>query len=94
MARIVLISPLIIKYGTASTKWSLNYAVQNKGNFTYAELSDAMKDIAEYYNIEFIDGTRTGPTNILNIASVQKDGVHPTKEYYNAIANWIGSKLF
>lgn len=91
-ARIVLISPFIIKYGSLSTKWSMNYA--SRAGFTYAQLSDAMKDIAEYYNIEFIDGTRSGPTNILNIGNVQKDNVHPTKEYYKTIANWVESKLF
>lgn len=93
-ARIVLVSPLIIKMGTLSSKWSLNHKITDKGNFTYAELSDAMKEVAEYYNIEFIDGTREGTTNILNIGSVQKDSVHPTKEYYGTIANWLGSKLF
>ena len=93
-ARIVLISPLIIKYGTSATKWSMNYAVSNKGNFTYAELADAMKQIAEDYNIEFVDGTRNGPVNVLNIGSVEKDNVHPTIAFYNAYANWVESKLF
>lgn len=91
-ARIVLISPLIIKYGTINTKWSMNYA--STAGFTYQELSDAMKAIAEYYNIEFVDGTHSGPTNILNISNVQKDGVHPTIAFYNSIANWLESKLF
>ena len=93
-ARIVLISPLIIKYGSASTQWSMNYAVTNKGNFTYAELADAMKDISEDYNIEFIDGTRNGPVNVLNIGNAEKDNVHPTIAFYNTYANWISSKLF
>lgn len=91
-ARIILISPFIIKTGSSSTKWSLNYA--GSAGFTFAQLADAMKDIAEDYNIEFLDGTRTGPTNVLNIGDVQKDNVHPTQDFYNTIATWVGSKLF
>ena len=91
-ARIVLISPMLIKRGTVNTKWSLNYT--GSAGFTYAELANAMKDIADDYNLEFVDGTRQGPVNILNISSAEKDNTHPTKDFYNAIANWVGSKLF
>lgn len=91
-ARIVLISPFIIKYGSISTKWSLNFEGPN--GFSYADLAEQMKAIAELYNIEFVDGTRTGPVNTLNIESVEMDNVHPTKEFYTTISNWIGSKLF
>ena len=92
-ARIVLISPFIIKYGDATieTKWSREYRYNT---FTYDELNQAFKDIANLLNIEFIDGTTNGPTNIYNLESVQYDGVHPSIEYYGTIANWLGSKLF
>lgn len=87
-ARIVLISPMIIK---RNGNISRNYKYQN---FTYNELNEAMKTVADYFNVEFIDGTTNGTTNIYNIDKVQCDGVHPTKEYYATIANWLGSKLF
>ena len=91
-ARIVLISPFIIKYGTLATKWSTNFA--SRAGWTYQELSDAMKGIAVLFNLEFIDGTHQSPVNYINIGSVLKDNVHPTKEFYNTIANYIESKLF
>ena len=91
-ARIVIMSPMLIKRGTRNNRWSLNTA--GNAGFTYAQLSDAMKSIAEYYNVEFIDGTRQGPISIANISSVELDDTHPTKEFYNTIANWVGSKLF
>ena len=92
-ARIVLISPMIIKYGSATidTKWSREYRYSN---FNYDELNKAYKDVADLYNVEYIDGTTNGSTNIFNIESVQFDGVHPSKEYYSTIANWLKSKLF
>ena len=91
-ARIVLLSPIPMKTGTASTKWSINQA--GAAGFTYAQLADAMKDIAEDYNIEFIDGTNNGPVSMLNIGSVLKDNIHPTKEFYETISNWLGSRLY
>ena len=92
-ARIVLMSPFIIKYAGASfdTKWSRNFKPKN---FNYDELNKAFKDVADYCNVEYIDGTTQGPTNIYNITAVQKDGVHPTIEYYSTIAEWLESKLF
>ena len=92
-ARIVLVSPMIIKYGSATrdTKWSREYRYSN---FNYDELNKAYKDVADLYNVEYIDGTTNGTTNIFNIESVQFDGVHPSKEYYSTIANWLKSKLF
>ena len=93
-ARIVLMSPFIIKQGSEGTKWSMNYAITAQGNFTYADLADAMRDIAEDYNIDFIDGTRQGPVNIKNIGDVLKDDIHPTQVFYNAISNFVGSRLF
>lgn len=89
-ARIVLISPFIIKYGTLATKWSLNY---NHGSFDYEGLNTAFKDVAEYYNLDFLDGTHHGPTNILNIDDVQEDGIHPTKAFYSTIETFI-SQIF
>ena len=89
-ARIVLISPFIIKYGSLATKWSLNY---NHGAFDYEDLCTAFKDVAEYYNLDFLDGTHHGPTNILNISDVQEDGIHPTKAFYSTIETFI-SQIF
>lgn len=91
-ARIVLISPFIIKRGSSSSSWSLNYT--GNAGFTYKQLSDAMKDIAELYNIDFINGTEKGPVNILNIGAVEKDNTHPTKDFYKTISQWVASKLF
>ena len=93
LARIVLISPFIVNAdgSTIETKWSREYRY-NK--FTYDELNDAFKGVAEHYCVEYIDGTTGSPTNVFNVNAVQCDGVHPTKEYYATIANWLGSKLF
>lgn len=93
LARIVLMSPFIIKSGeaTINTKWSRNYKPKA---FNYDELNKAFKDVADYCNVEYIDGTTQGPTNIYNLTAVQKDGVHPTIEYYSTVAAWLESKLF
>lgn len=76
---------------TIETKWSRGYRYSK---FTYDELNTAFKSVADYYCVEYIDGTTGSPTNVFNVNSVQCDGVHPTKEYYATIANWLGSKLF
>lgn len=93
LARIVLISPFIIKHGSASfsTKWSRQYKPKK---FNYDELNLAFRAVADYCNVEYIDGTTQSPTNIYNIENVQKDGVHPTIPYYSTIAQWLQSKLF
>lgn len=93
LARIVLISPFIVNAdgSTIETKWSREYRYSK---FTYDELNDAFKGVADYYCVEYIDGTTGSPTNVFNVNNVQRDGVHPTKEYYATIANWLGSKLF
>lgn len=93
LARIVVISPFLIKYGDATidTEWSYNYKARQ---FTYKELMEAMQAVAQRNGVEFINGTTNGPTNIYNITSVQYDGVHPSKEFYPTIGQWLGSHLF
>ena len=90
-ARIVLISPIPMKSGTIATKWSVNY---RRYNFTYQELYEALKEIAEYYNIELLDCLHEGPINILNIEQALNDGIHPTKVFENTLTDWMMAHLF
>ena len=94
LCRIVLISPWLIGTGDISSQWSRNNKNANKGNFTYNELNEAFKNIADTYNIRFIDGLTQGPVNIYNVKQVQKDSIHPTKDFYAIIASWLGGLLF
>lgn len=90
-ARIVLVSPLLINRGSASTHYSANYRAVT---FTMNELNEVYKNTAKYYNVEFIDGLNESPINYRNITQVLKDGTHPTITFYKTVSNWIGSHLF
>ena len=92
-ARIVLMSPFVVNADGSSlaTQWSRKFRYSK---FTYDELNAVFRGLADYYCVEYIDGTTGSPTNVFNVNTVQPDGVHPTKDYYATIANWLGSKLF
>lgn len=92
-ARLVLLTPINCNVaGTSfSTKYGLNFRFHN---FTLEELYTQYKAIADKYEIELIDLLHNSVVNLLNLPNVLKDGIHPTKEFYASLANYIGSKLF
>lgn len=98
-ARIILIAPWNgASYGTFPD-W--RYTVRTSGGFTRAELSDTLKQAAEFYYVGFIS-QKDSPLNGFGIGTVdgQKTGpylgtdhVHPTPEGYKAMGEWLSAKI-
>lgn len=75
-----------------STRYALNYPYQNSG--TLEDVYQAIADVCELYGIPYIDLTHKSPVNMLNIAEALPDGIHPSIETHNAMADYLSRALY
>lgn len=95
--KIVIISPLqcagYYNSGTgrydyeSSPRMSLTYAMSRTG--TLLQFHDMIKSICEYYGVTFLDLTLSGPVNFLNVKTMCPDGIHPSQDTHELIAQQL-----
>lgn len=94
--KIYIISPLncigyAFDYGDESTNYALGYTFSNSG--TLESFVGKLKEVAEYYGIEFIDMTHNSVVNRKSLPSLLIDGVHPSEYAHKAIAIELSYKI-
>lgn len=93
LCRIVVILPMnCSKYGgDFNSNWALGHALSTAG--TLQHVIDVEKQICEYYGIKYIDLSKYGMVNRLNINDVLSDGIHPIESLYKQIAKALAYEI-
>lgn len=77
--------------GDFSTDWGLGYQMSTSG--TLQEVINVMKQICEYYDIQYIDQSSEGVVNRVNIMDCLPDGAHPSLDTYKQIGYNLAKQL-
>ncbi len=77
--------------GNVDTNWGLGTILETSG--TLQDVIDAQINVCEYYGIQYIDQTKNGIVNRLNINAILPDGLHPAEKGYIEMAKYISKQL-
>lgn len=90
-ARLIVIAPFNGRnVGTFPKYW---YGTVPSTAYSRGELSDALKEACEYYNIPYIEQSDS-PINAFTIQTlIGTDGVHPSEEGYKRISEWLAGEI-
>ena len=81
-ANIIVLLPLNenrFSSGTFATNWGFGYSFHG---YTLQDCRNAIKECAEYYNIQAVDPETLCGINRINIRTCLGDGLHPTLEFH------------
>ena len=94
--KLIVISPVNSRRGvssnpqTAEHNWGIGYEFNGK---TLADFYNAIKEVCEYYGIEFVDMLYTSVINRLNIETLLPDEVHPSLEAHILMGKELAGKI-
>ncbi len=96
VCKILVLLPMNVKgynqvFGTQDTNWTMGYAMSSSG--TLKQFTDTMKEICEYYGVEYIDLAFGSCINSVNLPALLPDGVHPSAEAHKLLANELAAKI-
>lgn len=90
--KIIIIPPFNCSaYGTQATNWGLGHSFSNNG--TLEQIYTALKTVAEYYGIEFIDTTHASVINRITAPSLLIDGIHPSAKCHATLGAELTKKI-
>ena len=94
--RIIVVTPVNTSYrgGSVSSGYALNTSLNNNGDgkeaMTLEKTYQAIVDACNYYGVAYIDMTHNNAAvNFLNITGVLPDGLHPSQNTYNRLAETL-----
>lgn len=94
--KLIVISPVNCRMDTSSNpstadnNWGIGYSFNEK---TLKDFYDAIKNICDYYGIEFVDMLYTSVINRVNAETLLPDKVHPSLEAHKLMGKELAGKI-
>ena len=89
---VILLSPTNTSNKGSAPRWRLDAQVAS-GSYTGQEMVDEYKKFADYYGIQFINCSNSGPLHGLVLPTLLSDNVHPSELGYMLLGRYLAAQL-